>query len=120
MTSDLTGTLRWAHQTNIVRYQKLLKTYLADHERRDIERRLADEVEAPPAARQAIRFYGSRLDGSNERLMSEFSDPRVQSRNVPGGDSTDLASVYSKHDTDQDLDPCQCPQKLRGSRFAKS
>ena len=46
MTSDLTGTLRWAHQTNIARYQKLLKTYLTDHEHRFIERRLADEVEA--------------------------------------------------------------------------
>jgi hypothetical protein len=68
VTSDLAGTLRWAHQTNIVRYQKLLKTYLTDHERRFIERRLADEVEA------------LRQLGMQSASMDPWLDQKVEQR----------------------------------------
>jgi hypothetical protein len=46
MTSDLASTLRWAHQANAVRYEKLLRTHLTDHERRFVQRRLSEERDA--------------------------------------------------------------------------
>lgn len=46
MTSDLVSTLRWAHEANIQRYQRLLETFLTDNERRFVERRIAEEQQA--------------------------------------------------------------------------
>ena len=46
MMSDLQNTLLYAHQANIDRYRKVLKTHLADHEREFIERRLGEEENA--------------------------------------------------------------------------
>ena len=46
MTSDLAKTKQWAHQANIDRYRKLLKTYLTDNERDFVERRLDEEKKA--------------------------------------------------------------------------
>jgi hypothetical protein len=40
------STLRWAHEANIQRYQRLLETFLTDNERRFVERRIAEEQQA--------------------------------------------------------------------------
>jgi len=37
---------RFVHQANIAKYQKILTTYLTEHERRFVERRLAEEQAA--------------------------------------------------------------------------
>ena len=50
--SQLETSLLFAHQGNIVRYKKLLHTYLTDHERVFIRRRLEEE-------RQSIAQLGS-------------------------------------------------------------
>lgn len=44
--SQLETSLLFAHQGNIVRYKKLLHTYLTDHERVFIRRRLEEERES--------------------------------------------------------------------------
>lgn len=46
MNSKLQKSLLIAHQANIDRYRRLLKTHLTDHERDFIERRLAEEGDA--------------------------------------------------------------------------
>ena len=46
MSSDFSSALGYAHRMNIERYQRLLRTYLADNERRFVERRLAEEQAA--------------------------------------------------------------------------
>jgi len=46
MSPDFNSTLKYACRTNIERYQRLLKTYLTDHERQFVEHRLAEEQEA--------------------------------------------------------------------------
>jgi len=43
MSSDFSTALEYAHRANIERYQRLLKTYLADNERQFVEQRLAEE-----------------------------------------------------------------------------
>ncbi|GLH78951.1 hypothetical protein SSBR45G_38600 [Bradyrhizobium sp. SSBR45G] len=40
--------VRFSREANVQRYRKLLATRLADHERRFVERRLAEELEQPP------------------------------------------------------------------------
>jgi hypothetical protein len=50
--SQLETSLLFAHRENIVRYEKLLHTYLTDHERAFIRRRLEEE-------RQAVAQLGS-------------------------------------------------------------
>lgn len=57
MTSNLQNSLIYAHQTNIARYHRLLKTVLTDHEREFIERRLGEEKDAlVEIARKAVQF----------------------------------------------------------------
>ena len=46
MASDLQNALAYAHQANIDRYRKLLKTHLADHERQFIQQQLGEEEDA--------------------------------------------------------------------------
>ena len=46
MVSDLQNALAYAHQANIDRYRKLLKTHLADHERQFIQQQLGEEEDA--------------------------------------------------------------------------
>lgn len=58
MSSDFNNALEYAHRKNMERYQRLLKTYLADVERRFIEQRLAEER----AALQKISEKDHRVD----------------------------------------------------------
>ena len=44
--SETTRNKRWAHQANIERYRKIIKTHLTEVERQFIERRLAEEQQA--------------------------------------------------------------------------
>jgi hypothetical protein len=44
--SDVTRNARWAHQANIGRYRKILKTHLTETERQFIDRRLIEEQQA--------------------------------------------------------------------------
>ena len=53
--SDMEATFLFAHQTNIEKYKKILATDLPDHERRFVQRRLAEE--------QADLQQFTRLDG---------------------------------------------------------
>jgi hypothetical protein len=46
MASDLEAKLLWAHQANIERYRKILRTYLPAEERDFVKRRLAEEQAA--------------------------------------------------------------------------
>jgi hypothetical protein len=46
MMPQVTRNARWAHQANIERYRKILKTHLTETERQFIERRLAEEQQA--------------------------------------------------------------------------
>lgn len=46
MTSDMQKSLTSARWANIGRYQRLLRTYLTENERKFIERRLAEEQKA--------------------------------------------------------------------------
>ena len=46
MKSDINTAIRMVHQANIGRYRRLLSTPLTDHERRFVERRLAEEEDA--------------------------------------------------------------------------
>jgi hypothetical protein len=41
-----TETSRFVHRANILKYKRILTTYVTDHERRFIERRLAEEQAA--------------------------------------------------------------------------
>jgi hypothetical protein len=45
-TKDKDATRSFAHQKNIERYRKLLRTYLTDNERLFVQRRLAEEQAA--------------------------------------------------------------------------
>ena len=71
MTSDLVSTLRWAHEANIQRYQRLLETFLTDNERRFVERRIAEE-------REALR----QVAGNMNPLLAQL-DLRVDGRSKP-------------------------------------
>ena len=44
--SELSKALIFAYRTNVDRYQRMLKTHLADNEREFIERRLAEDEQA--------------------------------------------------------------------------
>ena len=46
MFSNVRATQQFIHRANIVRYQKILATYLTDEERRFVERRVAEEQAA--------------------------------------------------------------------------
>jgi hypothetical protein len=72
MISDLVSTLRWAHEANIQRYQRLLETSLTDNERRFVERRIAEEQEA-------LR----QVAGNMNPLLPQL-DLRVDGRSKPG------------------------------------
>ncbi|MGJ4962630.1 hypothetical protein [Bradyrhizobium sp. HKCCYLRH3061] len=52
--------LRFSREANVRRYRKLLATRLAEHERRFVERRLAEELQQPhgPAERQGLARAG--------------------------------------------------------------
>ena len=55
MTLELHTNLKFVHRTNIVRYRKILATYLTDEERHFVERRLAEEqasLEQPDAGQE--------------------------------------------------------------------
>ena len=43
MTSNTGTTQEFVHRANIVKYQKILGTYLTDYERRFVEHRLSEE-----------------------------------------------------------------------------
>jgi len=44
--SQVEASFLFAHRANIERYERLLQTYLTDHERAFIERRLQEERQA--------------------------------------------------------------------------
>ncbi len=44
--SDLEASRSFAHRTNIERYKKLLQTFLTEHERAFVQRRLDEERRA--------------------------------------------------------------------------
>ena len=44
--SDMKAAFLFAHQSNIEKYKKILATDLTDHERRFVQRRLAEEQTA--------------------------------------------------------------------------
>ena len=46
MISEVKRNARWAHQANIERYRKILKTRLSETERQFIDRRLTEEQQA--------------------------------------------------------------------------
>jgi hypothetical protein len=54
----LTAGARWTHEANVQRYRKLLATRLTDNERRFVERRLAEELQAlnSPSQRRVSRI----------------------------------------------------------------
>jgi hypothetical protein len=52
MTADFERAVRSVHRANINRYRRLLATFLTDHERQFIERRLAEEEAALGKASQ--------------------------------------------------------------------
>lgn len=57
MTSNLQNSLIYAHQSNIARYHRLLKTDLTENEREFIARRLVEEEGAlVKIARRAVQF----------------------------------------------------------------
>jgi len=46
MSADYEAALQFAHRANIARYRKLLTTFLSEHERQFVKRRLAEEEAA--------------------------------------------------------------------------
>ena len=52
MTSSMGAAQELVHRANIVKYQKILKTYLTDYERCFVEHRLSEEQ---AALRQIVR-----------------------------------------------------------------
>ena len=46
MTSSTGATQEFVHRANIVKYQRILGTYLTDYERRFVEHRLSEEQAA--------------------------------------------------------------------------
>ena len=52
--SEFNKTLVFAYRTNIERYQRLLRTQLADNERAFIERRIAEDRQALKEIMQSI------------------------------------------------------------------
>lgn len=61
MISNPKNARQWAHQANIDRYQRLLKTYLTDNERAFIERRIDEEKKALRQLVQTARFGDSQM-----------------------------------------------------------
>ena len=60
--SETTRNKPWAHQANIERYRKIIKTHLTENERQFIERRLAEEQQS---LRQVTR------EGALESMSSD-------------------------------------------------
>jgi len=76
MSSDFNNASEYAHRKNIERYQRLLKTYLTDVERRFVEQRLAEE-------RAALQRISKKDDRVDTHAVEQGISTRWQVRSVP-------------------------------------
>jgi hypothetical protein len=64
MASDLKAELLWAHQANIDRYSKILRTPLTAEERRFVKRRLAEEQAELQQLAGSVATVGKSADAA--------------------------------------------------------
>jgi hypothetical protein len=64
MTLVCNETLRWAHEANIQRYRKILRTPLTEMERQFVKRRLAEEQQAVEQIGQPTAISRSLVGGT--------------------------------------------------------
>jgi hypothetical protein len=61
MASDVETVEKFVHRANIAKYQRILRTYLTDEERRFVERRLKEEINDLRESSGSILFPDNQI-----------------------------------------------------------